>query len=124
MAEEIWELMIRRIYRQAAVVTVVFALASLFVADWRHGLGVLVGGLFGMVNLKGIVWAVTSLVGSHKAQAKMVLLSMAKLFVMFSILLLLSVLGLIHPIGLAVGFTIVVVIILKEGWTTARQIKG
>lgn len=121
MAEEMWELMTRRIYRQAAVVTPVLALAALVAAGWRQGLGVLVGGIFGMVNLRGIVWAVTSLAGTQKAQAKMILLSMAKLFVVFSILLLLSVLGLIHPIGLAVGFTVVVVIILKEGWRTARR---
>ncbi len=124
MAEEVWKLMTRRIYRQAAVVTPVLALAALVAAGWRQGLGVLVGGLFGMVNLRGIVWAVTALAGTHKAQAKMILLSMAKLFVVFSILLLLSVLGLIHPIGLAIGFTVVVVIILKEGWRTARQEKG
>ncbi|NTU42486.1 MAG: hypothetical protein HGA78_05445 [Nitrospirales bacterium] len=122
--QEIWEVMVRSIYRQSAVVSLVCAVVALVAFDWRQSLGVLAGGIFGMVNLKGVVWAVTSLAGTQKAQAKMILLSMAKLFVMFSILLLLSVLGLIHPVGIAAGFTVVVVIILKEGWRTARQVKG
>jgi len=118
---EIWELMAQRIYKQCAFVLIPTAAVSLFFLDWRFPLSILVGGLISIGNLKGIIWAVKALLGAELARAKMMAISMFKILVIFSVLLILIILKAINPYGLLIGFTVVLIIIIKEGLRASKQ---
>lgn len=115
------ELMIKRIYRQSAFIIGALAIITLFFENWRFSLGIVVGGLAGEVNLRGIVWSARALLGTEKAQTKMMVLSMFRLLVIFSILIMLAILKVINAYGLLFGFTVVFIIILKEGLIAAKR---
>ncbi len=118
---EIWELMAQRIYKQCAFVLIPAAAVSLFFLDWQFPLSILVGGLIGIGHLKGIIWAVKSLLGVELARAKMIALSMFKVLVIFSVLLILVILKAINLYGLLIGFTVVLIVIIKEGLIASKQ---
>jgi hypothetical protein len=115
------DLMIKRIYRQSAFVIGALAIITIFFRDWRFSFSILIGGLVGIGNLKGIVWSVSSLLGTEKAQTKMMALSMFRLLVIFSILIILAIFKVIKPYGLLIGFTVVFIIIVKEGLIAAKK---
>lgn len=121
MGDGSWELMVKRIYRQSAFVIGALAIITLFFRDWRFSLGIVIGGLAGEVNLRGIVWSVRALLGTEKAQTKMMVLSMFRLLVIFSILIILAIFKVIKPYGLLIGFTVVFIIMVKEGLIAAKK---
>ncbi len=114
----------KRVYKQALIILGPLCLISLFFAEWRFPFSMAVGGLVGVGNLGGLAWSVTALLSAEKAQAKMVFLSVFKLLIIFAILTVLAVLKLINVWGLLAGFTVVVVLIMKEGLVAARQEAG
>ncbi len=121
MEQESWELMIKRIYKQAAFVIILLSMISLFFTEWRVSLSIMIGGLVGAGNLRGIVWGVTSLLGTEKSQTKMMALGMFRLLVIFSILIILAILKIINAYGFLIGFTAVFSIIVKEGFHASKN---
>ncbi len=123
MGNESWELMIKRIYRQSIWAIIPISLISIFFTswDWRFSLSILIGGFIGVLNLKGIVWSVRSLLGAEKAQTKMMTLSMFRFLVIFSMLIILAIFKVIKPYGLLIGFTVVFIIMVKEGLIAAKK---
>lgn len=119
---QVWELMAQRIYRQCTFVLIPAAIISAFLSDWRFPLSILVGGLIGIGNLKGIILTVNALLGVERARAKMMALSMFKILTIFSVLLMLIILKAINPYGLLIGFTVVLIIIIKEGGTASKKL--
>lgn len=107
--------MISVINRQAALVVLPLAVISFFVFDWRFALSVMIGGLIGVLNFKGLCWSVNSLLGIEKAETKMMFLSFFRLLIIFSVLVALAVFGILRASGLLAGFTVVFIIIVKEG---------
>jgi|GEM_PF-1595714 heme O synthase-like polyprenyltransferase len=112
---------VKGVSKQALIILTPLCFICLFFAGWRFAFSVAVGGLVGVGNLSGIAWSVTALIGTEKPQAKMVFLSTFKLFIIFSILLILAILRLINPWGLLAGFTVVMVLIIKEGLFAAKR---
>lgn len=121
MEQGSWELMIKRIYKQAAFVIILLSLITIFFTDWRVSLSIMIGGLVGAGNLRGIVWGVTSLLGTEKSQAKMMALGMFRLLVIFSILIILAILEVINAYGFLIGFTAVFIVIVKEGFLASKN---
>lgn len=121
MEQGSWELMIKRIYKQGAFVIISLSVISVFFAEWRVSLSIIIGGLVGAGNLRGIVWGVTSLLGTEKAQAKMMALGMFRLLVIFSILAILAILKVINAYGFLIGFTALLIIIVKEGFLASKN---
>ncbi|MBF0327595.1 MAG: ATP synthase subunit I [Nitrospirae bacterium] len=107
--------MISVINRQSAFIVLPLAVVSFFVFEWRFALSVIIGGLIGALNFKGLCWSVNSLLGIEKAETKMMFLSFIRLFIIFSVLVTLAALGILKAAGLLVGFTVVFIIIVKEG---------
>lgn len=116
-----WELIIKRIYKQAAFVIILLSVISVFFAEWRVSLSIIIGGIVGAGNLKGIGWGVTSLLGTEKSQTKMMALGMFRLLVIFSILVILAILKVINAYGFLIGFTAVFIIIVKEGFLASKN---
>lgn len=132
MEQAAWELMIQRIYKQSIFIVVPLSLASIFFTgwDWRFSLSILIGGFVGMLNLRAIVWSVKTIFGfeeggtplvPQKAQTKMLVLSMFRLLIIFSILIILTIFKVIKVYGLLIGFTVVFIIIVKEGLIAAKK---
>lgn len=111
--------MIRRINAHSAYVLAPLAFVTLFKPGWIFSISIILGGLMGLVNLKGIVWSATALLGTEKAQTKMMFLSFFRILVIFSALVVLAVFKLVDAYGLLIGFTIVFIIIVKEGLLSA-----
>ena len=120
--------LIKRIHRQsliflivaAAITTLIAALTD--VTDWRkmpHS--VLIGGLLGLANLKGLAWGLKDFATLHRPSGKLIFWSMLRFFVLAFILIVLAILKLINFFGILIGFTVVFVLILKEGFRIAKD---
>lgn len=107
--------LIRRVELQTACVLLPLAALSLFQYDWRMPVSLIMGGLIGAANLRGIVWGATALLGTDKARGKLMFLSFFRMLIIFSVLVVLAALKAIDVYGLLVGFTVSLVIIVKEG---------
>lgn len=94
--------------------------ASLPLANWPVTAGILAGGL---VAIAGFAWLLRSLRrlladSPHGARARYQLGSLSRLLVLAGILTLLIVVVKVHPVGLAIGLSVVVVNLL---WLTLQR---
>ncbi len=109
-----------RIYRQGALILTVLAIGSSFF-DWKKlPLSILVGGVLGLANLKGLAWGLRDFAQSRPT-GRVIFWSMVRFFLLGLILFILALLKLINFIGILTGFTVVFLLILKEGLRTARE---
>lgn len=115
------DLMLSRIYRQSWILLAIAAVAALIFGDMIFAFSIMLSGALAIFNFRGIVWGVKSLVGTEKSQAKMMVLTMFRMLIMFSVLLILFILKLVNLYGILIGFTIVFVIIVKEGLIASRK---
>lgn len=120
--------MMKRIYRRALIGLAIFAGLSIFLgwremgAAWRIKMpaGVVAGGVLALANLKGLAWGVTGLLGDQKATVKLVFFSFFRFMLLMIILLALLKLGLINPVGVLIGLTVVFTVLIMEGLVEAR----
>ncbi len=123
--------LIKRIHKQAliyliitsAVTTIIVALTT--TADWRklpHS--VLIGGLLGLANFKGLAWGLKDFGTLQRPSGKLIFWSMARFFILASILIILAILRLINFFGILIGFTVVFVLIMKEGLRAVKKSSG
>lgn len=117
------ELMIKRTAKQSVLVVIPAALIALLYTsgEWRPALSILIGGAISLASFRVIVWGVRKFIGRQMAQPIIMGLSVIKILVIFVILVLLSLFRVIEPIGIVIGFTLVLVIITKEGFLFARR---
>ena len=115
--------MIKRIYKQSAIMLIVVAALSAFVEWKKLPLSILIGGALGLANLKGLVWGVQGLIGViEQAAAKLVFFSFFRLFILSAIIVILIWLQLVNIAGVALGFTLVLILLLKEGFKAAKEV--
>ena len=81
---------------------------------------IIIGGLLGLANLKGLEWAVETLLGTQKANTRLVYLSLIRLGILFAVIITLATLRLINLIGLVTGLTTVFIVIIFEGLKRAK----
>lgn len=94
------------------------------IAIWERSIwpfSVIVGGMLGLMNLKALSWGVEGLISAYKASPVLVFFSMLRMMIMLSLIAWLTVKGFVNIPGVMVGFTIVFVMILKEGLSYARN---
>jgi len=120
--------LIKRIHRQALIFLIITAALTTLIAalteitDWRkmpHS--VLIGGLLGLANLKGLAWGLKDFATLHRPSGKLIFWSMLRFFVLAFIFIALALLKLIDFFGILIGFTVVFVLILKEGLRIAKD---
>jgi hypothetical protein len=97
------------------------ALCTFFIESRKVPLGILMGWLFGIMNLRQLTRNIEGLVGTEKATVKLVLLSMTRLLVLFAAIFLLIYYRVVNVFGLLFGFTVVFVLILVEGAKVGRS---
>ncbi len=115
--------LIKRINKKAFIVLAVCAAASGFV-EWRRlPLSIIVGGVLGLVNLKGLSWSVEGLIGTHRPTGKMIFFSIFRLLILFVIISALVFLKLVNIFGILIGFTVVFALLLVEGVRYAQRMQ-
>ncbi len=112
--------LIRRIFRKSIVVLVPLSFLSAFIEWKKLPLSILIGGILGFANIKGLAWGVEGLFGSAKATGKMIFFSMFRLFMLFLILSMLVYLKLVNIFGILIGFTVIFALVVIEGYRFSK----
>ena len=113
--------MTRRVYKQAFITIAASAALSAFFEWKKWPVSIVIGGLLGLANFKAMAWGVEGLIGTYKASGKLLFFSIFRLLLLIGILAALLSLKLVNILGVLVGFTVVFVVIVKEGLLQARQ---
>ncbi len=113
--------MISKISKQSVIVIVPVAAASLLFTQWRFSFSLALGGAISLGSFRVIAWGVKKFLGKQMAQPVIMGLSVLKLLLISAFLMCLAYLKLIHPVGFVIGFTLVLVIIAREGFLYARR---
>ncbi|MBI4684749.1 MAG: ATP synthase subunit I [Nitrospirae bacterium] len=111
----------KKIYKQSVFILAPAALISALFEWQKTPLSILTGGVLCLANLKGLVWGVEGLMGTQGATSKLLFLSFTRFLIIVAILLILVWLRLINMVGVLIGFTLVFILLLKEGVRTARD---
>lgn len=82
---------------------------------------IIIGGLLGLANLKGLVWGIETLLGTQRANTRLIYLSLIRLGTLFTIIIILTALRLINLIGLVTGLTTVFLVMIFEGLKKAKR---
>ena len=116
----------RRIYKQAALILLPLAILSAFIQKYLNleklPFSIIIGGVLGLVNLRGLARSVENLVGTYRPTAKVVIFSILRLAMLAVILVTIIALRLVSIIGLMVGFTVVFFVIMKEGLRESKEL--
>lgn len=114
--------LIKKTFKHSIIAIIPVALLAAFIEWKRLPISVLIGGLLGLVNIKGLTWGVSGFMGSHKATAKMIFFSTCRLFILFIIMFMLVYLKLVNIFGMLIGFTVVFVTMIIEGLKYAKNL--
>jgi hypothetical protein len=117
--------LIKRINKQSAILLIPVALLSAFIEWKKLPLSILLGGIVGLANFKGLHWGVTGLMNLEAAggaRGKLVLFSLFRLLFIFLILGILVYLKLVNIFGVLTGLTVVFLLVMKEGFMEARKL--
>jgi hypothetical protein len=114
--------LLKRIYKQGIFILFPLAAISAFY-EWRKlPLSILLGGVLGLANLRGLVRAVEGLIGTYRPTGKLIILSLLRLTVLAAILTILVAFKLVNIFGILIGFTVVFILIIKEGLKISKEL--
>ncbi len=116
------KMMIKKIYKQSIIALVILSAIAAFVEWKRLPISILTGGLIGLVNLKGIAWGIKGLSGEDKQiTGRFLVFSFLRMIGIALFLVVLFMYEIVSVIGVALGFTLVMAILVKEGLKSARK---
>ncbi len=99
-----------------------FVAAVSMLLRWKlFPISVIIGGVLGLVNIRGLARGVEGFLGTHKPTGSMIFFSMFRLLILFTTLILLVALRVVNVFGILVGLTIVFVLLLVEGYRIAKD---
>ncbi len=112
---------LKGVFKKGIIIILLLAGVSV-IFEWKKlPLGILSGGLLGLLNLKGLVRGVKRFLYTEKATAKMIFLSMTRLFALSVTIFILIYFKIINVLGLLLGFTAIFILILIEGMRAAKE---
>ncbi len=109
------EILKRVIKKSIFIILPAIIISAFFIEAKKVPLGIFMGWLFGIFNLRTLTRKVEGLVGSEKATIKLVFLSMTRLLALFAAIIILVYYKIVNIFGLLFGFTVVSILILVEG---------
>jgi hypothetical protein len=107
--------LLKRVVKKSLFIIIPAIIISFFYEVQKLPLGIFLGWLFGVFNLRTLTRNVEGLVGTEKATAKLMVLSMFRLLALFGVIFLLIYYKVVNVFGLLFGFTVVFILILIEG---------
>jgi len=114
--------LIKRIYKRAILILLPLALLSAFIEWKKLPMSILIGGILGLINLRGLARGVYSIVGTYRPTAKIVISTIFRLGFLAVVLILLFALKVVNVFGILIGFTVVFILIMTEGLRLAREL--
>ncbi len=115
------EILKRVLVKSLCIIIPAAILSYVYIDTQKVPLGILLGGLFGLFNLRQLTRNVTGLVGSEKATFKLVFLSMTRLMILFGAIFFLVYFRIVNVFGLLFGFTVIFALILIEGARVSKS---
>lgn len=114
--------MIKRTSKRSLVALGVLALGAWLIEPGasRMPAGILAGGGLGLLNLRGIERGVRNFLSTHAAKWKLFFYGTFRLFLLGIIILLIAKLKLVNLIGLMIGFSVVLFVLLIEALREVR----
>lgn len=113
--------LVKRVYKQSIILLIPLTVISSFIEWPELPLGVLVGGILGLINLRGLAKGVQSLTGTYRPTGKLVFFSLFRLSILAVVLGIIIVSGKVNAFGILIGFTSVFISILREGLRSAKE---
>ena len=125
----------KRIVKKSALVILPLTLLS-FAVNWEAEnlrflrifgnpvfvpVSIVIGGLLGLANINGLIWSLERLLGSSRASAKLVFVSMFRLIILFAVIIALTALKLINFLGLLTGMLVVFLVLIREAVHQAER---
>lgn len=114
--------LVKRVFKQSVILLIPLTIISIFIEFPRLPLGILVGGILGLVNLRGLAKGVQGLTGTYRPTGKLVFFSLFRLAILAVVLGIIIVYGKVNAFGILIGFTVVFISILREGLRTAKEL--
>ncbi len=109
------EILKRVIKKSVFIILPAIIISAFFIEARKVPVGILMGWLFGIFNLRTLSRNVEGLVGSEKATFKLVFLSMTRLLLLCAAIFVLVYYKIVNILALLFGLTVVFVLILTEG---------
>ena len=113
--------LVKRIHRQGTIILICLAAVSALYEWKKLPLSILVGGALGLANLKGLAWGLKDFATLARPSGKVIFLSTFRFFMIALVLIILAVLKLINFLGILIGFTVVFILVIKEGLRAAKE---
>jgi hypothetical protein len=114
--------LLKRIYKKAIFILLPLALLSAFIEWKKLPMSILIGGILGLINLRGLARGVYSIVGTYRPTAKIVISTIFRLGFLAAVLILLFALKIVNVFGILIGFTVVFILIITEGLRLAKEL--
>ncbi len=114
-------LLVKRTFKQSIIILLSLSILSAFIEWKKLPVSILIGGVLGLANLRAIARGVENLIKTYRPTGKLIFLSIFRLFILASVLTILVVYKLVNIFGVLIGFTVVVIVILKEGLKVAKE---
>jgi hypothetical protein len=114
-------LLIKRTYKQSVIILLTVSILSAFIEWKRLPVSILVGGILGLANLGGIARGVEGLIRKHRSSGKLIFFSIFRLTILTAILTILVIYKQVNIFGLLIGFTVVFIVIMKEGLRASKE---
>lgn len=106
---------LKRVFKKSIFVIVPAIVIAFFYESQKLPLGIFMGWLFGMFNLRTLTRNVEGLVGTEKATARIVIMSLFRLAALFAAIIALVYYKIVNIFGLLFGFTVIFILIMVEG---------
>lgn len=114
--------LIKRTYKLSVIILLLLSILSFFIWGIKFSLSILIGGILGLVNLRGLARGVEGLVGTRRPTGKLLFLSLLRLSMLALILTILVIYKLVNIIGILIGFTVVFISVLIEGLRYVKEL--
>lgn len=115
--------LLRNVTKKSIIIVLPAVAAAIFYEPRRLPLGIFLGWLFGIINLRSLSRNVAGLLGEERATARLLFLNMARLIFMIVAISMLVYYKVVNVFGLLIGFTVVFTLIMVEGLKANRPDK-
>lgn len=112
--------LLKCVLKKSILIILPAIIISFFIESRKLPLGIFMGWLFGVINLRALTRNVEGLLAPQKSAGRIVFLNMLRLTAMFAAIYLLVSHKIVNIFGLLIGFTIIYMLILIEGWKVGK----
>ncbi len=112
---------LKGVIKKSLIVILPVAVVSSFFEWHKLPLGIISGGVFGVLNLAGLVRSIEGALSTEKAKVRIIIFSIIRLFILFAVIFILIWLKIVNIPGMLFGFTVVFILILYEGMKVGKS---